>query len=44
MVSLIAIRLREVIDDPEIGITNDFLREVLAHVQRLESLVDDDAE
>lgn len=44
MASLIAIRLREVIDDPEIGITNDFLREVLAHVQRLESLVDDDAE
>lgn len=44
MISLIAIRLREVIDDPEIGITNDFLREVLAHVQRLESLVDDDAE
>lgn len=44
MASLIAIRLREVIDDPEIGVTNDFLREVLAHIQRLESLVDDDAE
>lgn len=44
MASLIAFRLREVIEDPEIGITNDFLREVLAHIRWLESLVDDDAE
>lgn len=41
MARAITSQLRELIDDPEMGISNRFLRELLAYILRLEAALYD---
>lgn len=42
MARAITSRLRELIEDPELGVSNEFLRELLEYIKQLEEELHDD--